>query len=195
MVLIKSKFKNINLLLIAIVVSLLMSCGGDASKQPTDEKGFLAIEEELKNKFGDNAYYTDLTITYNKSIGNIIGVTVTEVPESLKMEQWNSTQGNWKQNQEISLEVPQGSKASDFMFQLNENINLSKLGELTEKSIAQLKAEKDLNNPILSMAFVKFPKNGELSKTEYAVRLEPEHGGTSFTFYYTLGGDLIKMDY
>ena len=57
----------------------------------------------------------------------LLGVTVTEAPESLKMGQWNNTQGKWVQNSDISLEVPQGSKVADFMFQLNDKINLSKL--------------------------------------------------------------------
>ena len=45
------------------------------------------------------------------------------------------------------------------------------------------------------MAFIKFPKNGDISKTEYTVRLEPKNGGTSFTFRYDLQGNFIEMDY
>ncbi len=182
--------------LIAIVaMTTLMSCGGSTNKQSADADGFGAIEKEIKNKFGDNAYYTDLAITYNKSIGNIITVTVTDNPESLKMGQWDQTQNAWKQNSEISLEVPQGSKAADFMFQLNEKINLSKLGGLVEKSSLQLSSEKNIENPALYMAFVKFPKNGDIAKAEYTVMLKPENGGTTFSFYYKLDGELITMDY
>ncbi len=181
--------------IVAMIVITLMSCGGSTSKQPADAEGFGAIEKEIKSKFGENAYYTDLSITYNKSIGNIISVTVTDNPESLKMEQWILTQDTWTQNSEITLEVPEGSKAADFMFQLNEKINLTKLGELVEKSSKQLTAEKSIENPTLSMAFVKFPKNGDIAKAEYSVMLKPENGGTSFTFYYKLNSDLIEMDY
>lgn len=181
--------------MLVIAITALMSCGGNLENQPATVAGFSAIEKELKSEFGNDAYYTDLTIIYNKSIGNIIGVTVTDNPESLKMGQWNLTQDIWKQNSEITLEVPNGSKASDFMFQLNEKINLSKLGELVEKSSIQLTTEKNIENPLLYMAFVKFPKNGDISKTEYLVMLKPETGGTTFTFSYKLNGDLIKMDY
>ena len=45
------------------------------------------------------------------------------------------------------------------------------------------------------MAHIYFPKNGDVSKAEYYVKLEPENGGTTFTFSYTLDGELIKMDY
>lgn len=181
-------------ILVAALITL-MSCGGSTHNEPANAEGFRNIEKEIKSKFGENAYYTDLKVTYIESIGNIIGVTVTDDPESLKMGQWNLTQSTWKQNSEISIEVPKGSKASDFMFQLNENINLSKLGELVEKSSTKLSAEKSIENPALHIAYIKFPNNGDISKTEYIVMLKPENGGTTFTFTYRVDGDLITMDY
>ena len=188
--------KTIKFITTALIATIiLISCGGNSGKQPATADGFSDIESDIKSEFGNDAYYTDLTITYNKSIGNIIGVTVTEDPNSLKMGQWNQTQGTWSQNQEISLEVPPGTKAEDYMFQLGQKINLKTLGELAEKASKQLTADKKLENPTLSMAFIKFPKNGDISKTEYTVMLKPEHGGTTFTFRYDLSGNLIEMDY
>ncbi|RBW62930.1 hypothetical protein DS884_01040 [Tenacibaculum sp. E3R01] len=172
-----------------------MSCGDKVSKQPANRKGFMIIEDELKKKFGVNAYYTDLTISYDKSMGNLIGVTVTKAPESLKMGQWNLMQGNWKQNSEIYLEVPKGNKAADFMFQLNEKINLPTLGELVEKAKKELKNQKSIENVELDIAFIKFPKNGKIFKTEYYVILEPKNGGTIFKFRYTIDKELIEMNY
>lgn len=195
MELIFSKLKFSKHLALLFIFGLLVSCGESISNQAASSESFSGIENELKSKFGNEAYYTDLTITYNKSIGNIVGVTVTDNPESLKMGQWNSTQNNWKQTSEITLEVPSGSKASDFMFQLDDNINLSTLGTLVETSSKQLADEKDIEKPILHLASVKFPRNGDDSKTEYLVMLQPEHGGTIFTFSYHLNGELIKMDY
>lgn len=191
----KLQSKLINLLLSLIVFITLWSCGNKTSHLPTNSEGFTIIEKALKSKFGNNAYYTDLSISYNESVGNIIAVTVTELPESLTMGQWNLMQNTWKQNQEITLEVPEGTKASDYMFQLNDNINLTQLGELAEKSSKQLTAEKNIKSPTLSMAFVKFPKNGDIKKTEYIIILQPENGGTTFKFYYNLSGELIKMNY
>lgn len=184
----------LKLTLIAAII-IFISCGDSTSKQGANKEGFGAIENEIKDKFGVDAYYTDLTIINVQPIGNIVSTTVTDAPESMKMGEWDLNQGTWKQNSEITLEVPEGSKASDFMFQLDEKISLSKLGELVEKSMKQLTAEKNIENPALSLAFIKFPKNGSLAETEYAIKLEPENGGTSFSFYYTLEGDFIKMDY
>lgn len=188
--------KQLKTLVATIVMTAFLSCGGGTSKQPATADGFEAIEQELKSKFGDQAYYTDLSITYNASIGNSISLTVTENPASLKMSEYvYSNHTSWKQTSEISLEVPEGTKAADYMFQLSDTINLKKLGELIEVSSIKLTKEKNIDHPALDMAFIKFPKNGDISKAQYVVKLEPESGGTSFTFYHKLNGDLIKMDY
>lgn len=181
--------------IVAVAVATLISCGGSVTNQPANADGFSAIAKEIENKFGEHAHFTNITVMYSKSIGNTISLTVTEAPESLKMGQWNFVNGSWKQNSEITVEIPEGTKAADFMFQLDEKINLRKLGELAEKSSKQLTAEKNIENPKLKMAYIKFPKNGDISKTEYVVNLEPENGGTKFTFLYTLDGELIKMNY
>lgn len=178
-----------------IIMKLMFSCSDSTSNHSATKDGFTQIEKELNSKFGENAYYTDLSITYSESIGNIIGVTVTKDPESLKMGQWNLTQDNWKQNSDIAITVPIGTKATDYMFQLGESISLSKLGELVEQSIQQLKDEKQLNNPTLSIAALNFPDTGDISKAKYMINLQPENGGTTFSFYYALNGGLIKMEY
>lgn len=182
-------------LIAAIAITLISSCGGGTSKQKANAEGFGAIEKELKSKFGEDAFYTDLSITYNESIGNIIGVTVTENPESLKMGQWNLTQYHWQQNSDITIEIPKGTKASDYMFQLKDKVSLSELGKLVEQSQEKLSQEKQISDSKLHMAFVNYPDNGDVSNAEYTVMLQPKNGGTTFTFRYSLRGDFIEMDY
>lgn len=184
-----------NLLLVLCSSILLWSCGAESGKEAANAEGFQQIEDQILSEFGDNAYFTDISITYNESIGNIVGVTVTTNPESMQMGQWNLTSGAWQQNSDITIEIPEGTKAADFMFQLGKSVSLAKLGELVEKSKAQLTEEKELKNPRLHMAFVKYPDTGEASKAEYLVMLQPETGGTTFTYSYKLDGELIGMDY
>lgn len=188
--------KNSNMAFVVLIITTVLgSCGGSPSKQPATADGFASIQNDLKSEFGGDAYYTDLTIMYDESIGNSIATTVTDAPESLKMGQWTYSLGSWNQTSEVTLEIPDGTKAADFMFKLGEKISLQKLGELVENSKAQLKAEKDIDNPRLEMAFVKYPKNGDIKSAEYIVKLQPENGGTSFTFSYQIDGSLIEMDY
>ncbi|MDC6384656.1 hypothetical protein PP180_04735 [Muricauda sp. SK9] len=186
--------KKLKISLLGFMLTLF-SCGGGASTQEANAKGFEAIEDVLKSKFGDEAHYTELTITYNETIGNIVGVTATKAPESLKMEQWSLSQDNWTQTSDVTIQVPENSNASDFMFQLGDMVNLEKLGGLVEKSREKLIAEKEIENPSMHMALIQMPKNGDRSKMEYVVMLRPKNGGTTFTFNYALDGTLTNMDY
>jgi hypothetical protein len=188
--------KTLKFTVVALLIILtLNSCGSGTSNQSHDAEGFSAIENEIKNKFGADAYYTDILISHDDRIGNIVSLTVTEAPESLKMGQWNLAQNSWTQTSEVTLEISEGSKASDFMFQLNDQINLRKVGELIEKSSKQLIEEKNIENPSLYNALIKFPSNGDISKMEYTISMKPENGGTTFRFNYKLEGELVKMDY
>lgn len=184
-----------NLTIAALTTLTLLSCGGSAGVESHNAKGFGDLEAELKSEFGNDAYYTDLTVMYIAELGTSINATVTDDPASLAMGEWQNSSGSWEQTSEITLEIPDGTKASDFMYQLNDQFSLSKLGGLVEESIKSLKAEKKIDNPVLSLAFIKFPDNGDVSKAEYVVTLEPENGGTSFTYTYSLEGELTDMNY
>jgi len=175
----------------AMCLGLLMSCGGSKSTEAT-EKGFVKLEQMLKDQFGEKAYYTELSITPIEALGNVITLTVTEDPESLKMTQWNNAQGSWNKVADVALSIDGGAKAADFMFQLDESINLKTLGALIEKSQAQLKKEHNLDHTKVDIAYINFPKNGDKENVQYVMKLKPEHGGTSFDFFYDLKGQLIK---
>lgn len=188
--------KNLKLVLVTFIIALtIISCGGESKKAAVNADGFGEIEKSIKSKFGDDAFFTKVSITNNETIGNIILVTVTEDPESLKMGDWTQMQGKWSQNSEITIELPQNAKAKDFMYQLNDKLNLTTLGKLVEKSIEHLKTEKGLKKPKLDIAMIKFPKNGDLAKTNYYITLQPEHGGTSFKYLYALDGKLLDFNY
>ncbi|MGH1386815.1 hypothetical protein [Kordia sp.] len=187
------KVINFTMIVIVVVVLSLLSCDTSTHTQPADAIAFNAIEKVMKSEFGENACYTNLTISYNKTTGSSINTIVTNAPKSLKMEKWNSTQNIWKKTSDIFIEVPNGTKAKDFMFQLNDTINLSTLGDLVEKSSKQLQQEKNIEKPALHLATIKFPKNGDVSKTEYCIMLKPENGDKTFSFFYSIDGKLIKM--
>lgn len=188
--------KRVNTTILLLFSTLFfISCGGGSSNQEATAEGFSNIEKDIKDEFGNDAYFTDLSILYNETIGNSISTTVTDDPETLKMGEWVQSQGDWKQTSEVMIEIPEGTKASDFMFQLDETINLKKLGELVENSKVQLTKEKNIENPKLHIASVKFPNNGDVSKAQYVVMLQPENGGTTFSFFYTLTGELTDFNY
>lgn len=183
--------------LFAIVLSslVLVSCGAGVDDQPANGEGFKSIENEIKGKFGNDAHYTEVSIIHSEGIGNTVSVLVATDPESMKMEEWDLISGNWSQSSEVTIEIPEGSLAADYMFQLDGTVSLKKLGDLVEESKEKLTKEKSLENPRLHMAYVKYPDTGETAKAEYIVMLQPETGGTTFTFSYKLDGEFIEMGY
>lgn len=180
--------KKIKLLSIITSTILLVSCGSDSASG----EGFAQIQADLASKFGKDAYYTEISITSNSSIGYITNAIVAENPESLKMEQWSQTQGSWTQTYDIEIEIPENTKASDFMFKLGDQVKLDKLYELVEQSKKKITEDKTIPNPTLHMAFIRYPDTGEVSKAQYVVIMQPENGGTSVTYSYSLDGSLIE---
>ncbi|MCH2196997.1 hypothetical protein [Kordia sp.] len=186
------KIVNYTMIVIVIVALSLLSCKKEANILTANAITFGEIEKMMKHEFGENAYYTDVSIRYSKAMGSVVTATVTNVPHSLKMEKWNATEDVWKKISDIFIEVPYGTLAADFMFRLNDTINLFTLGDLAEKSSIKLKNENNIQNPALHLASIIFPKNGDITKTEYCIILKPENSNKTFSFFYTIEGKLIK---
>ncbi|RZS90699.1 hypothetical protein [Aquimarina brevivitae] len=178
-----------NLILMLIVI-LSASCGFNSSG---DVKDFTEIQEELKDQFGENAYYSQLVIFHDPNMGTYFNASGTDKPSSLTLEEWNWMQGNWKQTSEITLEIS-GGKAEDFLFRLDKDISLPKLEELIAASVKKLKDEKNIDG-VLHMASIFNPENGNNKELKYQITLKPQTGGTSFDFTYGLDGGLEDFDY
>lgn len=179
------------LLGIFIGAFLFSSCAKNFTQ---DEKGFTEIEKELKSKFGENAYYTNLSVSYDSNVGTIILATVTDNPESLKMGEWHFMKGSWKQISDVTLELGSGV-AEDYMYKLGGDFDLKKVGKLVEESIKKLSEEKQINDAVATIVSMNAPNNRHLSETQIFINLKPKNGGTSFTFFYALDGKLISFDY
>ncbi|MCL1932344.1 MAG: hypothetical protein FWF53_00820 [Candidatus Azobacteroides sp.] len=182
--------KVVNLLLFCTGLFLLSSCGGKNYTQ--DAKGYAELQSQLQSKFGADAYYTDIHIAYSKSTGNIVSVSETTNPSSLKMNGWIFMQGVWKQNTDITLEI-EGGKAEDFMFQLGKEVDLAKVGGMIEASKKKLAEEKKMENTVAEIVAVQMPKSG--GQPTIFISLEPKNGGTKFSFFYDSDGNLKNFSY
>ena len=184
----KGLFNRLAAMVVALVV--LTSCAGNFTQ---DVAGFEKIQSVLKSKFGDKAYYTNLMVTYDKSVGTIILVTETSQPESLTMEEWQYMKGAWAKRSDVTLEVSDGV-ATDFMYQLSGKYDLKNVGALVEKSIRKLEEEKKIKNAKVTIVSMDTPDDDSADETKIMISLEPESGGTSFTYFYNLDGELFTAD-
>lgn len=83
-----------NKLIYIPILLFIFSCN-HAAKSFEDEVSIIELKKELISKFGENSYYTDISIT-NSDLGSFIGVTQTEDPSSLKMADWSYANGSWE---------------------------------------------------------------------------------------------------
>jgi len=120
---------------------------------------------------------------------------VTNDPESKKMAEWTCSNGIWTQTSDVTLEIPDGYKGEDFMYQLKGYITIEKLEKLIEDAKSHLAKEKGIEKSKLALAAIKYPEVAEGAEAEFIINLQPETGGTTFAFSYDLVGELIEMDY
>jgi hypothetical protein len=157
------------------------------------------MQDDLKSKFGDDAYYSGINIVYVSGnapgSGITLSVNVTKDPASLSMEEWvYSSFGGWRQTADVTLEAPEDVDVKEFMYQLSGKFDLKKAGELVELSAKKLADEKQIKNAVLQTALLN-PGGRPASSTEIYIDLQPENGGTTFSFRYDLDGNLISFDY
>lgn len=184
------KYLKLKVALLAIISLYLTACKKDYSNTPD---GFKNLEQDLKKKFGENAFYTRINLAYDRNVGSIINLTVTKEPSSLKMEEWGQLKGAWEKKSDVTLEVS-GGKASDFMFDLVKDASLIKVGELVEAAKKQLSVKKGIQEAVSTLVSISSNDRSK-SDLQYFIKLEPKDGGTSFSFTYDLKGNLTNFDY
>ena len=184
-----------------LCLSLLFvtSCGSNLSKVSRDAEGFEKIQQALISKFGADAYYDKMYIGDDGQGKLTISFNVTNNPEVLKLEGWNYNQYNgWQQTSEITIEMENGADLKEFLFQLKDGgkFDLKKVGELVTASAKKLADEKNLKNAVMKSAWIHtFDKPVSDEDTQIWVYMQPENGGTEFTFRYDLAGNLVDFSY
>lgn len=180
-----------NLFIVAVSCLTLVSCGSGGGSS----ESFSSVKATIEDKFGADAFFTELSVTYNEAIGYIINVMTTNDPESNKMAEWTYSNGDWTQTSDVTLEIPDGYKGEDFMYQLKGYITIEKLEKLIEDAKSHLAKEKGIEKSKLVLAAIKYPEVAEGAEAEFIINLQPETGGTTFSFSYDLDGELMEMDF
>lgn len=177
--------------ILVIGVLLFTSC---TKKFSQDANGYVEIQKEIMAKFGNDAYFTNISVTYDKNVGDVIFVTVTDDPESMKMESWNYMKRKWEKVSDIVLELEEGN-IRDFMYQLKDEYDLVRVGELVELSLLKIQEEEQIKDAVAKTVTLNAPDDTTSDETQIFIDIEPRSGGTSFTFFYDLDGALIAFDY
>ena len=156
--------------------------------------GMEKLDKELKDEFGVETWYTSIEIENAGSSDDVITIDQTTDPNSLKQEQWVQFHGIWEKKANITLSI-EGAEPKSFMFQLDKEISLGKLGELMESSIKSL-TEKNIKDAKVVLAQIKASNqmNNKQDGIYYSISLKSETAGKSFRFIYDTKGNLKTLD-
>lgn len=183
--------RRLKTLLICSLPFLVFSC---KSGFEHNRAGMEKLSKELKDEFGAEAWYTSIELANSGGSDDIVTVDQTKDPNSLKQEQWSQFHGFWDKKADITLSI-QGAEPKSFMFQLDKEVSLTKLGELMEQSSKQLQ-EKGADDAQVILAQIK-ASNQMNTKSEgiyYSISLESKKKGKSYNFVYNLDGTLKSLN-
>lgn len=183
------KTQTLRLFLFTAIAALgLVSCGNGGRSFETAD-GVQDIANDLDKQFGKDASYTNVLMSYHKSLGTSVSATGTKDPGSKTMIEKQKSKGIWKDVSEITLEIEGGAQASEFMFKLKDVDNLRKVPELVKASIEKIKKEKNFDVVATSVNITAPSRiNSPDDKLRYLINLEPANGGTNFTAIYDYQG-------
>lgn len=157
--------------------------------------GMEKLNKELKEEFGADAWYTSIELVNSGGSDDVVTIDETKDPNSLKQEQWSQFHGFWEKKADITLSI-QGAEPKSFMFQLDKEVSLSKLGELMELSKKKLKEEENIGDAEVVLAQIK-ASNKMNTKQEglyYSISLQSKKSGKSYNFVYDIDKRLKTLN-
>lgn len=179
----------------AFVLSFLLWICSCKSGFEHNQAGMEQLSQELKKEFGEDAWYTCIELVNSGGSDDIVTIDQTKDPNSLKQEQWSQFHGFWEKKADITLSI-QGAKPESFMFQLDKEVGLGKLGSLMEQSKKQLLEEKKVDDGQVVLAQIKASTqmNTKQEGLYYSISLKSPKSGKSYNFVYNTEGTLKTLN-
>lgn len=151
------------------------------------------LNKELKEEFGEDTWYTSIRLADDGGDGQVIA-DLTKDPNTLQQERWVQSTGFWNKDANITLSV-QGADPRSFMFRLDKEVSLPRLGNLIDQSRAYLRKERNVGDGMATLAQVESSNqmNTRAQGIHYNVVLHSKSTGKSYYFTYKLNGSLESM--
>lgn len=187
------------LIFIAFMAVTLASCEyfGAGGRDFETAGGISDIAGELKDKFGENAGFTSISMSYHDGLGTSTIATGTSDVNSNKLMERMKQKGIWQDKAEITLEIEGEAKPKDFMFTLKQVQDLQKIPELVKASIEKVEKEKQMKELVATSVMIAMPSriNSPDDVLRITVSVEPKNGGTDFQVIYNEKGEFQTMVY
>lgn len=180
--------RTLKLILALLICVCICSC---KSGFEYNRAGMEKLNGELKNEFGAETWYTSIVLENSGGSDDIVTIDETKDPNSRKQEQWSQFHGFWEKKADITLSI-QGAEPKSFMFQLDKEVSLGKLGDLMEQSRKQVLAEQKIDDGLVTLAEIRASNkmNTKQDGMYYSIVVSSKKAGKSFNFVYDLNGKL-----
>jgi hypothetical protein len=185
------RYKQMQTLKLIIAFFICVFISSCKSGFEYNRAGMEKLNGELKKEFGAETWYTSIVLENSGGSDDVVTIDETKDPNSHKQEQWSQFHGFWDKKADITLSI-QGAEPKSFMFQLDKEVSLARLGDLMEQSRKQLSAEKKIDDGLVTLAEIRASNkmNTKQDGIYYSIVVESKKAGKSFNYVYDLSGKL-----
>lgn len=175
---------------------MLSSC---KYKVAFDTDGMQGLSEELIEKFGAGAWYSELSILNVSDDESAVQVKVTDNPNSLRAKSWLRQAEKWVPLDDVMLQFTD-NQPKNHLFQISDDsdqaINLTTLIELIQASNERLNHEGISNYKIhfASIQSAQLVKRSE-ERILYNISYWGKTNDISYSFVYDLNKRLIAFNH
>lgn len=172
---------------ISVAALSLVACKGNYEHNAA---GFKELNEELKSKFGAEAYYTiiNMSAAGDETMGYTVFVDKTDSLDDIRQERWVLDGGSWMSGGFANMQVDRNNP-NDYKFQLDKEVKVELLGQLITDSKAAFIAENKGDKPVMKLAQVNTNTTVTDEKTKYRYTVKLAQSGTNDEHSYTYDRD------
>lgn len=158
-----------------------------------DEVGMEKLEQILEQKFGQDAWYSEITVLSQSEDETLIRVKETKDKEFLKGKTWVKQGDTWMDMENIQFTFDDGNPESHF-FQLNKAVSLDTLIALTQRCLKQLENEglKEISVYFISIQSAPIVKSAS-QRYLYSVSLMDKSSGEKYYFQFDSQGKPVNQ--
>lgn len=177
--------------LLAILTFCFSSC---KFKLTYNQAGMDKLQKELTDKFGPNAWYSEITLLSLSEDESTVRVKESSDPNSLRGKTWMKQADTWIPMDDIMFQFNDNAP-QNHLFQLNKQVSLDTLVSLIDRSKSQLQKRGivDASIHFVSIQSAVTVKNRE-SRILYTISFQNKKDNESISFVYDLTGNLVSLN-
>lgn len=152
------------------------------------------LQKELTEKFGAEAWYSEITVLSPTLDETMIRVKETKDPNSLKGKTWVKESDSWIPSDDVLFQFNDG-KPENHLFQLNKKVTIQRLVQLIDTSKKSLR-QKSIDDAVIHFVSIQSAQMviNPARRVLYNISFQSKDRDRSYSFIYDLNGKLISFN-